>query len=103
GEAIAIGMALAFRFSEEMGLVPAPASERAIAHLEAVGLPTRIAQMSNNKPSPAQLLKLIHQDKKVSAGKPAFILVRGIGEAFVDGNVSMERLEAFLARACGEL
>ena len=43
GEAIAIGMALAFGFSAaRQGLVPKAEAERAIRHLAAVGLPTRI-------------------------------------------------------------
>ena len=46
GEGVAIGMALAFELSEEMGLCPAGASERIIAHLRGVGLPARIADLA---------------------------------------------------------
>ena len=42
GEAVAIGIALAFEFSARKGLVPLADVERAVAHLKAVGLPTRI-------------------------------------------------------------
>jgi 3-dehydroquinate synthetase len=41
------------------------------------------------------------QDKKVKGGKLALVLVRGVGQAFVERDVDMERLGAFLARACG--
>src|SRR5271156_4038032 len=41
GEAVAIGMALAFAFSAKQGLVSAAEAERATRHLAAVGLPTR--------------------------------------------------------------
>ena len=43
------------------------------------------------------------QDKKVKGGKLALVLVRGIGEAFVERNIPMDRLGAFLARECGGL
>ena len=39
GEAIAIGMRLAFSFSVEQGLCPASDADRVLRHLEAVGLP----------------------------------------------------------------
>jgi 3-dehydroquinate synthase len=100
GEAIAIGMTLAFAFSAEQNLCPKEDAERAIGHLAAVGLPTAIAQIPGEKPSLDALLALIAQDKKVRAGKSAFVLVRGIGQAFVDRDVPMDRLEAFLKREC---
>ena len=50
GEAIAIGMALAFEFSARRGLLPKAEAERAIGHLAAVGLPTRIGQIPGGGP-----------------------------------------------------
>ena len=71
------------------------------AHLKAAGLPTRVRDFSTNDwPTPEALLPLIAQDKKVKAGKPAFILVRGIGDAFIEPDVPMDKLEAFLDRKC---
>jgi 3-dehydroquinate synthetase len=40
------------------------------------------------------------QDKKVKGGKLAFVLVRGIGEAFVEHDVPLPRLTEFLTREC---
>jgi 3-dehydroquinate synthetase len=40
------------------------------------------------------------QDKKVKGGKLAFVLVRGIGEAYVERDVDMDRLKSFLGREC---
>ena len=40
------------------------------------------------------------QDKKVKGGKLALVLVHGIGEAFVERDVAMARLSAFLKREC---
>ena len=43
------------------------------------------------------LMDLIAQDKKVKRGKLTFILVRGIGQAFVESGVDAVEVRAFLA------
>ena len=100
GEAIAIGMRLAFSFSAEQGLCPASDADRVEQHLAHVGLPGRIADIPGSLPTPEELLQLMAQDKKVKGGKLALVLVRGIGEAFVERDVPMARLSAFLKREC---
>jgi 3-dehydroquinate synthase len=100
GEAIAIGMRLAFAFSAEQGLCPAGDAGRVERHLAAVGLPSRIADIPGTPPSPARLLELMAQDKKVKGGRLALVLVRGIGQAFVERDVALGALNAFLAREC---
>jgi 3-dehydroquinate synthase len=100
GEAIAIGMRLAFTFSAEQGLCSADDVARVERHLAEVGLPGRIANIPGIPPAPEQLLKLMAQDKKVKGGKLALVLVRGIGQAYVERDVPMEALSAFLAREC---
>jgi 3-dehydroquinate synthase len=101
GEAIAIGMRLAFTFSAEQGLCPADDVARVERHLAEVGLPGRIADIPGIKPAPEQLLKLMAQDKKVKGGKLALVLVRGIGQAYLEHDVPMEKLTGFLAQECG--
>jgi 3-dehydroquinate synthetase len=100
GEAIAIGMRLAFTFSVEKGLCPESDASRVERHLATVGLPQRIASIPGETPRPERLLQLMAQDKKVKAGKLALVLVRGIGQAFVERDVAMDRLGAFLAQEC---
>jgi 3-dehydroquinate synthase len=100
GEAIAIGMRLAFTYSVEQGLCPAEDAARVARHFGAVGLPTGIAAISGAAPTPDALLRLMAQDKKVKGGKLALVLVRGIGQAFVESNVSMAELTDFLTREC---
>jgi 3-dehydroquinate synthase len=73
GEAVAIGMAMAFRLSVERGLCPAEESARAIAHLEGMGLPTATDL------DPARLAERMRHDKK--GGR--LVLTRGIGKAFL--------------------
>jgi 3-dehydroquinate synthase len=100
GEAISIGMALAFEYSNEMELCKGQDAQRAIRHLEAVGLPTKIGQIPGGTPTSPELMDLMAQDKKMDAGVLAFILVRGIGEAFVERGVEMNKLQDFLTRKC---
>ena len=69
-------------------------------HLKAVGLPANIADIPGKAPSTGQLLRLMAQDKKVKGGKLALVLVRGIGQAFVERDVALDRLTAFLEQEC---
>lgn len=99
GEAVAIGMAQAFRFSEEIGLASTGVADMVERHMVRVGLPTRVADIPGpGRPSAAELIRLMGQDKKVRQGRLTFILVRGIGDAFITREVEMERLAAFMER-----
>jgi 3-dehydroquinate synthetase len=102
GEAIAIGMRLAFDFSVEQGLCPKEDAARVAQHLTAVGLPTKVTQIHGAKPAPDELLALMAQDKKVKGGKLTLVLVRRIGEAFLERNVKMDALTKFLGRECAK-
>jgi 3-dehydroquinate synthase len=96
GEAVAAGMALAFEFSARRGLLPAAEADRAIRHLAEVGLPARPQDIPGELPSVDRLIDLMAQDKKIKRGMPTFILVRGIGAAFVDTDVDARDVRAFL-------
>jgi 3-dehydroquinate synthase len=96
GEAVAVGLVLAFRFSAERGLCRAEDAERVAAHLASVGLPVR-----PEFGTPGSLVAHMAGDKKKAAGRVPFILARGIGEAFVDQSVELAEVEAFLSRAMG--
>ena len=97
GEAVALGMALAFGFSARKGLIGATEAARARAHLAAVGLPTHLKDVPGGAPGVDILMDLIAQDKKVKRGTLTFILVRGIGQAFIENNVDPAEVRAFLA------
>jgi 3-dehydroquinate synthetase len=66
-----------------------------------VGLPTKIQDVKGGTPTVDQLMTLISQDKKVKRGKLTFILVRGIGQAFVANDVDADEVRAFLASKLG--
>jgi 3-dehydroquinate synthase len=97
GEAVSLGIACAFEFSARLGLLPQADAERAVRHLAAVGLPTHIKDVPAVQTNADALMALIAQDKKVRRGKLTFILVRGIGRAFVAPDVDPAEVRAFLA------
>jgi 3-dehydroquinate synthase len=101
GEAIAIGMALAFAFSARLKLISPADADRAGRHLAAVGLPTRLADVPGGVPGTDALMELIAQDKKVKRGKLTFILARAIGQTFVADEVEPAQVHAFLAEQRG--
>ena len=96
GEAVAIGMALAHRFSARMNLASPDDAARVEAHLKAVGLPWRLADVPGGLPDAEALLSFIAQDKKVSRGALTFILTRGIGQAFIARDVPASEVLSFL-------
>ena len=102
GEAVAVGVALAFAFSARRGLLPASEVDRAIRHLAAAGLPAHLADIRGTLPDADRLLELIAQDKKVKRGRLVFILARGIGNAFVARDIEPADVRAFLAEKLAE-
>ena len=63
----------------------------------ATGLPTHIKDVPAVQTNADALMALIAQDKKVRRGKLTFILLRGIGQAFVASDVDPAEVRAFLA------
>lgn len=97
GEAVAVGMALAFRLSVRLGLCPPEDAARVEAHLARVGLPASIADIPGLRPSPDVLLEHMSHDKKASGGKLVLILAHGIGQAFVTGAVPTQAIREILS------
>lgn len=95
GEAVAIGMALAFAASVEMGICPQADLDRLLKHYQAVGLPA----LPPKGLSAAKLSAHFTRDKKAKGGRPVFILVRGIGQAFIAHDADTAAVERVLARA----
>ncbi|MEQ1652526.1 MAG: 3-dehydroquinate synthase [Hyphomicrobium sp.] len=92
GEAVAIGCALALRYSVMAGLCPAQDLARYEALCAACGLPTRPTATLQDIP---QLLHFMAGDKKNRDGKTTLILARGIGQAFIASGVEASQLERF--------
>jgi 3-dehydroquinate synthase len=99
GEGVAIGMALAHRFSARLNLASPDAAARVEAHLSAVGLPVSPGGIPGELPGPERMLDYIAQDKKVARGALTFILTRGIGQSFIARDVAASEVLAFLRDA----
>jgi 3-dehydroquinate synthase len=95
GEAIAAGMALAFRFSASQGLCDEEDAERVAAHLRAVGLPDSLAT-AGVRASGDTLVGHMAHDKKMTGGKLPFLLAHGIGQTFLDRDVDLAVVASFL-------
>src|SRR5215471_5653920 len=102
GEAIALGMTLAFAFSARRGLLSPAEAERVERHLAAVGLPIHLSSVPGGLPGADRLMKLIAQDKKVKRGRLTFILARGIGASFIAPDVDAAEVHAFLVEKLAE-
>ncbi len=99
GEAVAIGMALAFDLSARLNLCTPEDAARVRRHLRAVGLPTEPPGHPTGRWDVARLLTLIGADKKVRDGRPVFVLARAIGDAFIARDVALSEVEAVLDQA----
>jgi len=98
GEAVALGCVLAFDFSAARGICP-PADAGAVrAHFRAAGLPTELSEIGLQRCG-KRLAGHMRQDKKRQEGRTAFVLARGIGEAFLDRQVDLDDVAAFLDSA----
>lgn len=96
GEAVAIGIALAHRFSARLNLASPDVAARVEKHLRTVGLPAALNDIPGTLPDADVLLSYIGQDKKVSRGSLTFILTRGVGQSFIAEDVPASEVLAFL-------
>ena len=94
GEAVAIGMVIAFRLSVLLDQCPEDDTAQLADHLASVGLPTRLDQVGLAGCGEA-MLQHLGNDKKATSAGPALILVRGIGRAYLDPAVPRAALESF--------
>lgn len=95
GEAVAVGLGLAFRLSARLGHCAPGVAARVASHLEAVGLPSEPG-MLNRRFSAGNLVAAMHRDKKTRDGKLRFVLAHGIGQAFTSSDVPPEAVTALL-------
>lgn len=99
GEAVAIGMIMAFDLSRSLGICPADDALRVRRHFEKIGLPTVPPLGRRRKWSAASLIAHMRHDKKAREGQLRFILTRGIGQAVIRADVDMRAVEDVLQRA----
>lgn len=98
GEAVALGMVLAFNYSVRIGLMEQAEADRAEAILAKAGLQTKLAKMPGGPYTADGLTEAMKQDKKVRAGRVPLILARGIGKSFIHPNADLSDVQSFLAQ-----
>ncbi len=100
GEGVALGMALAARYSARRGLISSEDAERVASAIAASGLPTELSGLGLDCDGRKLADHMLH-DKKMDAGTLPFILLKQIGEAFMARDVALEDVAAFLDEQLG--
>ena len=95
GEAVALGMVLAARYSARRELMPRASAEHVARHIAAAGLPGELSSLGLNCDGKMLTAHMLH-DKKMDAGTLPFVLMKGIGEAFLAKDVELADVAAFL-------
>ena len=95
GEGVAAGCSLAFAYSARRGLCGADDAARVSAHFRSVGLPDGLS-VARIGATGAVMVDHMRHDKKMAAGTLPFLLVRGIGQTFLDRSVDLADVETFL-------
>jgi len=96
GEAVAMGMAMAARFSVTLGLCGPEEARRIVALLESLGLPTTPPEIPAGP-----FIESMKMDKKVAAEKIRFVLLDGAVGSVVVKEASAEELVRFLGGTGG--
>jgi len=96
GEAVSIGMIMAFEFSHAQGLCSQQDATRMAAHMAAIDMPI-IKDAAHLFKNPQKLLAHMGQDKKNEGDHLTLILARAIGDSFVDKRADSKAVGAYLA------
>ena len=96
GEAVAIGICLAFNLSTNLGLCPISDTERVQKHFRSIGLSVEPPEHPSGEWKIDAIMKLIGLDKKVVNNHPVFILSKGIGSSFIADDVPLNEVRQLL-------
>ena len=93
GEAVSIGMVMAIELSKNLGHLSGQDAGRAIEYIRSIGLPTNINSIEGSTSwNPDGLIQHMQHDKKVSNGQLRFVLIKGIGEAYLTADVEKKQV-----------
>ena len=96
GEAVSVGIILAFKFSNELKYCHIDDVTRVAIHFKKVNLPTHITDLFKKNIKSKEIIKAMKLDKKTFNNKIKLILVKGIGKAFIYDTVKESKLNIFL-------
>lgn len=92
GQAVAIGMVVAARISNRMGMLDESAVNRLEELLTQAGLLEKPPELEADR-----LIDVMHHDKKIVGGKIKFVLLKKIGAVFVTDDVNLELVKEVLS------
>ena len=95
GEAVAIGMVLAARYSARRGAMAPDDANRIVSHFDAIGMRSTLEQLDLACSGRTLVDHMLH-DKKMDAGVLPFVLMQGIGKAHIDRDVELADVADFL-------
>ena len=95
GEAVSIGICLAFKLSNKMGFCSLIETTRVINLLKNLKLPTSLRETSISITT-SKMLEKFKYDKKNKIGQYTFILNERIGKSFIKNNMDINILTKFL-------
>ncbi len=98
GEAVALGMVLAARFSERLRRLPQGDAQRIENLLAALRLPVGMT----DAPPPAAMREAMVMDKKAVDGRIRFVVADALGRVAVTDSYATEALDATLAAFAGQ-
>jgi shikimate kinase/3-dehydroquinate synthase len=102
GEAVSLGLVLAFQLSRKLGFCAAADADRVRAHLRDVGMPYALGALGRRF-SAAALMAHMQRDKKMRDGQLGFVLARGVGDAFTSRAVPEAAVASVLRdEGCGD-
>ena len=105
GEAVSIGMVLAIELSKSLGYLLGQDAGRAVEYIRNIGLPTNINSIEGSTSwHPDGIIQHMQHDKKVSNGQLRFVLIKGIGEAYLTADVERNDIYRVIEKSLsGEL
>ncbi|MGC6516605.1 MAG: 3-dehydroquinate synthase [Candidatus Puniceispirillaceae bacterium] len=96
GEAVSVGLGLAFDFSAYLSRANGQEAVRVKQHLAKMGLPHSVADLPAGHTTPAKLVSHMMKDKKTQDGNLTFILVKEIGAAEIASHIDRQDVIHFL-------
>ena len=100
GEAVSIGMVMAIELSKNLGHLSGQDAGRAVDYIRSIGLPTNINSIEGSTSwHPDGLFQHMQHDKKVSNGQLRFVLIKGIGEAYLTADVEKKQVYSVIEKS----
>lgn len=99
GEAVAVGCAMAFEFSERLKLCPPGRAARVRNMLIKADLPSTLKDLPDLGAKAEDFIRLMLNDKKSKSGKLTLILATDIGKSFIANDVDLQSVHEFITDA----